>query len=124
MNTFTKNIACTWGSLFEHLAREIFERKHSVSVFEYKSSVRPPIDSPLCGKLAFSSDGYFYDDIQNVLKLLEFKCLYTRRIARGIVPNHYLDQIQNSNRTSLQDQRQQIADKPSDTTTALKNNLR
>ena len=71
-----------------------FKKKHSGSVFGYKSSLRPPIDSPLYGKLIFSPDGYFFDHKKNALKLLELKCTHTRRIVRGVVPSHYLDQIQ------------------------------
>ena len=77
-----------------HVAREFFERKHSVSVFGYKSSLRPPKDSPLYGKLTFSPDGYFFYHKKNALKLLEFKCSLTRRIVIGVIPSHYLDQIQ------------------------------
>ena len=92
--TFTKNVACTRGNVSEPLAREFFERKHSVSVFGYKSSITPHPDSPLSGKLSFSPDGFFFEHKQNALKLLEFKCPHTRRIVRGVVPDQYLDQIQ------------------------------
>ena len=81
-------------SLFEPLAREFFERKYSVSVFGYKSSITPHPDNPLSRKLSFSPDGFFFDHKQNALKLLELKCPYTRRIVRGAVSGQYLDQIQ------------------------------
>ena len=67
--TFTKSVACTWRNVCEPLAREFFERKHSVSVFGYKSSITPHPDSPLSGKLSFSPDGFFFDHKQNALKL-------------------------------------------------------
>ena len=93
-DTFTKNVSCTWGSIFEPLAREFFKRKHSVSIFGYDSYLRLPRDNPLYGKLTFSPDGYFLDHQKGTLKLVEFKCPCTRRIVRNAVPPHYIDQIQ------------------------------
>ena len=45
-------------------------------------------------KLTVSPDGFFYDQKQEEVKLLEFKCLYTRMIVRRTVPAQYADQLQ------------------------------
>ena len=34
-----KNIACTWGNMFEPLVRKYFKQKHSVSVFGHTESL-------------------------------------------------------------------------------------
>ena len=53
------NVACTWGSLFEPIARKYFEKKHSVSVFGRTLSLNLAENDPLFGKVTCSPDGYF-----------------------------------------------------------------
>ena len=87
------NVACTWGSLFEPIARKYFEKKHSVSVFGHTVSLNLKENDPLFGKITCSPDGYFLNS-DNELVLLEFKCPFKRDIAKNCIPSHYRDQIQ------------------------------
>ena len=87
------NVACTWGSLFEPIARKYFEKKHSVSVFGHTLSLKLAENDPLFGKVTCSLDGYFLNS-DNELVLLEFKCPFKREIAKNRIPSQYSDQIQ------------------------------
>ena len=87
------NITCTWGSLFEPIARKYFEKKHSVSVFGHSLSLNLSENDPLFGKITCSPDGYCLNS-NNELVLLEFKCPFKREIAKNCIPSYYRDQIQ------------------------------
>ena len=87
------NVACTWGSLFEPIARKYFEKKHSVSVFEHTLSLNLAENDPLFGKITCSPDGYFLNS-DNEPVLLKFKCPFKREIAKNCIPSYYRDQIQ------------------------------
>ena len=87
------NVASTWGSLFEPIARKYFEKKHSVSVFGHSLSLNLPENDPLFGKITCSPDGYFLNS-DNELVLLEFKCPFRRDIAKNRIPSYYVGQIQ------------------------------
>ena len=87
------NVACTWGSLFEPIARKYFEQRHSVSVFGHTLSLNLAENDPLFGKVTCSPDGYFLNS-DNELVLLEFKCPFKREIANNRIPSQYCDQIQ------------------------------
>ena len=89
----SKNVACTWGFLFEPIIRRYFEEKYSVKVFGDTMSLNLAKDHPLYGKVTCSPDGYFsYKD--ELIALLEFKCPYKRKIAVYQIPKQYTDQIQ------------------------------
>ena len=87
------NVACTWGSLFEPIARKYFEKKHSVSVFGHSLSLNLAENDPLFEKVTCSPDGYGLNS-NNELVLLEFKCPFKRDIAKNCIPSYYRDQIQ------------------------------
>ena len=87
------NVACTWSSLFEPIARKYFEKKHSVSVFGHSLSLNFAENDPLFGKITCSPDGYFLNS-DNELVLLEIKCPFKRDIAKNCIPSYYKDQIQ------------------------------
>ena len=87
------NVACTWGSLFEPIARKYFEKKHSVSVFVHSLSLNLAENDLLFGNVTCSPDGYFLNS-DNELVLLEFKCPSKRDIAKNCIPSYYVDQIQ------------------------------
>ena len=87
------NVACTWGSLFEPIARKYFKKKHSVSVFGHSLSLNLAENDPLFGKITCSPDGYFLNS-DNELVLLEFKCPFKREISKNCIPSYYRDQIQ------------------------------
>ena len=87
------NVAYTWGSLFEPIARKYFEKKHSVSVFGHTLSLNLAENDPLFGKITCSPDGYFLNS-DNELVLPEFKCPFKREIAKNHIPSYYRDQIQ------------------------------
>ena len=87
------NVVCTWGSLFEPIARKYFEKKHSVSVFGHSLSLNLAENDPLFRKITCSPDGYFLNS-DNELVLLEFKCSFKRDIAKNCIPSYYRDQIQ------------------------------
>ena len=46
-----KNVACTWGFLFEPIIRRYFEEKNSVKVFGHTISLNLAKDHPLYGKV-------------------------------------------------------------------------
>ena len=87
------NVACTWGSLFEPIARKYFEKKHSVSVFGHSLSLNLAENDPLFGKITCSPDGYFLNSV-NELVFLEIKCPFKREISKNCIPLYYRDQIQ------------------------------
>ena len=89
----SRNVACTWGYIFEPIVRRYFEQKHSVKVFGYMMSIDLAKDHPLYGKVACSPDGYFPCK-DGSIALLEFKCPYKRKIAVNQTPRQYVDQIQ------------------------------
>ena len=43
------DVACSWGSLFEPIARKYFEKKYSVSVFGHSLSLNLAENDPLFG---------------------------------------------------------------------------
>ena len=89
----SKNVACTWGFLFEPIVRSYFQEKYSVKVFGHTMSLNLAKGHPLYGKVTCSPDGYFsYKD--ESISLLEFKCPYKRKIAVYQIPRQYADQIQ------------------------------
>ena len=53
----SKNVACTWGFLFEPIVRRYFEQKHSVKVFGHTVSLNLAKDHPLYGKVTCSQTG-------------------------------------------------------------------
>ena len=55
----SKNVACTWGFLFEPIVRRYFEQKNSVKVFGHTMSLNLAKDHPLYGEVTCSPDGYF-----------------------------------------------------------------
>ena len=89
----SKNVACTWGFLFEPIIRRYFEEKYSVKVFGHTMSLNLAKDHPLYGKVTCSPDGYFSYKDESIV-LLEFKCPYKRKIAVKKIPRQYADQIQ------------------------------
>ena len=89
----SKNVACTWGFLFEPIIRRYFEEKYSVKVFGHTMSLNLAKDHPLYGKVTCSPDGYFSYKDESIV-LLEFKCPYKRKIAVYQIPSQYADQIQ------------------------------
>ena len=73
----SKNVAYTWGFLFEPIVRRYFEQKHSVKVFGHAKSLNLAKDHPLYGKVTCSPDGYFsYKDNQ-------LSCLSSSALTRG-----------------------------------------
>ena len=89
----SRNVACTWGFLFEPIVRGYFEQKHSVKVFGHMMSLNLAKDHPLYGKVTCSPDGYFSCK-DGPIALLEFKCPYKRKIVVNKPPRQYADQIQ------------------------------
>ena len=89
----SKNVACTWGFLFEPIVRRYFEEKYSVKVFGHTMSLNLAKDHPLYSKVTCSPDGYFSCKDESIA-LLEFKCPYKRKIAVYQIPRQYADQIQ------------------------------
>ena len=89
----SKNVACTWGFLFEPIVRRYFEQKNSVNVLGRTMSLNLAKDHPLYGKVTCSPDGYFSYKDESIV-LLEFKCPYKRKIAVNQIPRQYADQIQ------------------------------
>ena len=51
--------ACTWGSLFDPLAREFFEKKYSATIFGYKSSLTCRRTTPCTASLPSAPTGSF-----------------------------------------------------------------
>ena len=88
-----RNVACTWGYLFEPILRRYFEQKHSVKVFGHMMFLDLAKDHPLYGKVTCSPDGYFPCK-DGSIALLEIKCPYKRKIAVYKTPRQYVDQIQ------------------------------
>ena len=89
----SKNVACTWGKLFEPFARAYIEWKHSTQVFGHTISLNLAKTHPLYGKVTCSPDGYF-QALDESLVLLEIKCPFTRKIAVNKIPALYRDQVQ------------------------------
>ena len=89
----SKNVACTWGFLFEPIVRRYFEEKYSVKVFGHTMSLNLAKGHTLYGKVTCSPDGYFICKDESIA-LLEFKCPYKRKIAVYQIPRQYADQIQ------------------------------
>ena len=89
----SRNVACTWGFLFEPIVRSYFEKKHSVKVFGHMMSLNLAKYHPLYGKVTCSPDGYFSCK-DGSIALLEFKCPYKRKIVVNKPPKQYVDQIQ------------------------------
>ena len=89
----SRNVACTWGFLFEPIVRSYFEQKHSVKVFGHMVSLNLAKDHPVYGKVTCSPDGYFSCK-DGSIALLEFKCPYKRKIVVNKPPKQYVDQIQ------------------------------
>ena len=89
----SKNVACTWGFLFEPIVRRYFEQKHSVKVFGHTLSLNLAKDHPLYGKVTCSPDGYFSYKGKPIV-LFELKCPFKRKIAGSQIPRQYIDQIQ------------------------------
>ena len=89
----SKNIACAWGKLFEPFTRAYLEWEHNTHVFGNTISLNLAKDHPLYGKVTCSPDGYF-QALDGSIVLLEFKCLFTRKIAVHKTPAYYRDQIQ------------------------------
>ena len=89
----SKNVACTWGFLFEPIVRRYFEQKHSVKVFGHTVSLNLAKDHPLYGKVTCSPDGHFSYKGKPIV-LLVFKCPFKRKIAGNQIPRQYIDQMQ------------------------------
>lgn len=81
---FTGNEATEWGTKMEPIACEMFEQKYNLKVYEL--GLIPHPDHPWLGG---SPDGLTENNC-----LLEIKCPLRRRIERGVVPDHYMAQLQ------------------------------
>lgn len=77
--------ACTFGRIFEPVAKTFVEKELGVTVHEVGAI--PATRVPVC----YSPDGLMVVDEK--LKLLEIKCPF-RRSRLNIVPDHYLCQVQ------------------------------
>lgn len=81
---FTGNEATEWGTKMEPVAIQMFEEKYGEVVHEIGLVQHP--EYPWLGG---SPDG-----VTSSGKLLEIKCPMRRKIEPGVVPQHYLPQIQ------------------------------
>jgi putative phage-type endonuclease len=81
---FLGNEATAWGTKMEPIACEMFEQKYNLKVFEL--GLIPHEKYPWLGG---SPDGLTENNC-----LLEIKCPLRRRIERGVVPDHYMGQLQ------------------------------
>ena len=89
----SNNVACAWGKLFESFARDYIEWKHNTKVFGNTISLNLAEGHPLYGKVTCSPDGYF-QALDGSIVLLEFKCLFKRKIVVNKIPALYRDQVQ------------------------------
>lgn len=81
---FTGNAHTKHGELYEDEARILYEKRHGEVVHELGLVVHDTYKW-----LGGSADG-----VSSSNKLIEIKCPVTRKIEKGVVPDHYYPQIQ------------------------------
>ena len=89
--TFKGNVATQWGCDHEDMVRERFDRIMGTDTTEYGLIRHNDVHGLDRG---FSWIGASPDGITECGAMVEIKCPYRRRITPGVVPHHYLPQVQ------------------------------